>query len=136
MRRKKLLPYAGISRQVKRSGLTFFNFSVPSQTHITYIQLKNQGKRVSLYPLNYTLVPYLKNSIVDMKLRVNRFLPRRYCSCFPGTFPPALAAAFTRSIMGRRNSSFIPGIPIISSGGSASCTASISKPLFSNPINI
>ena len=25
MRRKKLLPYAGISRQVKRSGLTFFN---------------------------------------------------------------------------------------------------------------
>ena len=24
--RKKLLPYAGISRQVKRSGLTFFNF--------------------------------------------------------------------------------------------------------------
>ena len=39
-RRKKLLPYAGISRQVKRSGLTFFNLFSSLATYVITIQFK------------------------------------------------------------------------------------------------
>ena len=46
------------------------------------------------------------------------------------------AIAFTSNIIGRRSSSSIPGISIISLGGSASSTTLSSNPLFSNPIII
>lgn len=45
-------------------------------------------------------------------------------------------AAFTSSIIGRRNSSFIPGISSISLGGFASSAVSSEKPLCSRPISI
>ena len=86
VRRKKLLPYASISRQVKRSGLTFFNlFSSLANIYRSYLVknkkdipcagniLKNtvsyhsascvgisqQVQRVRFRLLNYTVVPLL-----------------------------------------------------------------------------
>ena len=44
--------------------------------------------------------------------------------------------AFTSSIIGRRSSSFMPGISSISAEGCASSTACISKPRRSSPIRI
>ena len=85
-RRKKLLPYAGISRQVQRSGLNLFQLvQFPRKTHIIIIQLKAKGhsqyrehpkhtvlheiapcvginqqvQRVRFYLLNYNVVPLL-----------------------------------------------------------------------------
>lgn len=49
-----------------------------------------------------------------------------------GTFL-CLLFAFTGSIMGRRSSSVMPGISILSSGSCASSAAGSSKPLFGQP---
>lgn len=46
VRRKKLLPYAGISRQVKRSGLTFFNLfsSLANTDHALFNVIDSIGR--------------------------------------------------------------------------------------------
>lgn len=150
---------SGELRSFSSLGAMLADFSAQHpQVRYTLFSGNAQRRRCDGHAVPLILAALLRRRPSRRKAAVHseekrRFFPERNgvifrAGCSPASFSPDVSApacakrryrprpAFTSSIIGRRSSSFMPGISSISAEGCASSTACTSKPWRSSPIRI